>query len=320
MGTNSEKLNWLLTRKGELVTDLNIKEENIGNTPSFSSESDLSLINAKYDTYTRRRLVPVMTMYMPYAYGTNSGVTGYYPLKYYNTAYTWVDQIIDPAHCVIDNLDYYFLGTQAPNLSRQSEGIAVGTLPAPFITAVHNQPFVFALGIWSDVTNQTTWKSKPFNATMSYYYPSNRDIKVGMADDHTPNDGIFVLGNIAMVDPLLYPAVREYALTLIGSYHVNTVYSSSMYQPGSIFLPYAGWSFTESNGAFTITIDVGYNSFSYIWPVITTQVDTTGKPLMYAVKKITVNPTTTVIEVRTGYKFDMSKSTDLTIMLFGKRF
>lgn len=323
MGTIQDKLNWLYGKKCELANNINTKYENKNSSTYLYPDDSLTSYYSNLNSMDRFRLIPVMTMYMPYCYGTNNSVTGYYPLKYYDTSYSWIDSIIDTSHSVYDPLDLYWTGGQSPNLTREKEGVIIGTMPLHMYSdiAVINIPFVQALGHWQHANNYTEWRKYPIYAGITYYYPDNRRIKVLTADDSTKNDSMFVLGNITLVDPYAYPYVKEDAMVLIVSKSIainrNSSSVNSYNEYGSV-----SWSYVSGlSNVIDITINYGYNHFNYIWPIVTGEIfnDNNKTPVMAAIKKVTVNATTTLIEVALGRRYSMLKAGSIKLNVFARK-
>lgn len=301
MGTITDKLYWLYNKRYSIINELSKKLTRQGSSALDSGMSLATLANI-YTTWPRKRLVPVLVMYMPYSYGTYNGVTAYYPLRYYNSPYTWVDNIVDPTYSVIDDTDIRWMGSEAPVLTRSEKGVITGTLPNPSINYDYLFPFVLAGGIWDTVADSLSWQKSPTYASMSYYYPSSRSFKVLIADDHTKNDGIFILGAIALVDPLDVSFLNSYALPHVNTYIVNTSYiNSGNYNQGFSTLT----AIRLETGRYSLTIPYGYNTYDKIFPIIT-GASSSGNAMEASIKNFTVYSTSSTLAITTGNDADRS--------------
>jgi hypothetical protein len=78
-------------------------------------------------------------------------------------------------------------------------------------------------------------------------------------------------------------------------------------------------SVTRNNtGNYTLTWNVGYNNYNYIWPLFTGVQTTSGGPAYVTVKDITINASTTVVKVLTGDDPDISDRA-FNAILFGRK-
>lgn len=305
MGTISDKLHWLVEKRDTIVNNINYKYFSANKPIPFPNTPDLSQINHELNYLTRRRLIPVMTMYMPYSYGTYNSITAYYPMKYYNwNSQPWINNLIDNSRCMYAPYDLGLYGPQAPILTRDGEGIITGTMPTHDYTniATFNQPFVIGRGIWNHMNNQSLWMEKGAYANLSYYYPNNRNFKVLTADDSTRNDSQFILGNIAYIDPLLYPSVKNDAMVCLINTKITNGTSNSRGYSQSYDYGTAPSIYYSSTNITTITINYGYNNFAYIWPIVTGELINSGYQagLIVSIKSIYIYATQTVIEVATN--------------------
>lgn len=295
MGTITDKLNWLLGKKRSIINELNNKWIRAGASP-LNLNMSLSALSSVYSNTKRVRLVPVLTFYMPYSYGVSGGVTAYYPLKYYTTPYTWANNIIDKSYATVDNTDLTLWGSQAPVLTREEKGVITGTLPAPPFTYEHLFPFVIGGSVWDNVSNETNWRRSPAYTSLSSYYSSNRWFKTLIADDTTKNDGQFILGAIALIDPLKEPQVSNYALPYLNTFIVNSSYiHSDNYNQG--FSQLTATRIEE--GRFRVTLPYGYNIYDKLTPVISGTIDSIGNPhaMHISIKSFIVNASSSTLEV-----------------------
>ena len=66
----------------QIIQKINAKFNRIyPSSAQLGQNERLDNVNTKVSQMERRRLVPVMTMYMPYTYGVSAGVINYYPLR-----------------------------------------------------------------------------------------------------------------------------------------------------------------------------------------------------------------------------------------------
>lgn len=299
MGTNTDKLNWLLGKKHSIINELNNKWYRAGVAAPLNLNMNLSALSSVYSSIKRVRLMPVLTFYMSYSYGTSGGVTAYYPLKYYNTPYTWANNIIDKSYATVDNTDLTLWGSQAPVLTREGEGIITGTLPAPPFTYEYLFPFVIGGSVWNNVSNETNWRRSPAYTSLSTYNSSTRWFKTLLADNTTKNDGQFILGAIALIDPLKEPQVSNYALPYLDTFIVNSSYiHSDNYNQGFPLLT----TTRIEEGRFRATLPYGYNIHDKLTPVISGTIDSIGDPhaMQISIKSFIVNASSSTLEVTTS--------------------
>lgn len=295
------KLNWLLAKKKEISRKINqVFRKVYPTSKQLNPDGSLDTLNTRVGEMKRNRLVPVMTMYMPYTYGNLNGAGKYVPLKWYNSSYNFVDTAIDKVYTAYGPDVAWDNVGKAPVLSRDAEGVVTGTMPNHKYTAVHNQPFVMGVGVDNHLTSESRWRYEILYSSLSYFYPESRGIKILLADDNSKNDGTFILGNIALVDPSIHPEVREDALVqLVKSYYDLNASSASSIGFGDVRFA----NYINPSNMTEIVIGYGSNDYEYIWPVVTGDIskENARVPVVVSIKKIKVLPTTTTMTVATGY-------------------
>ncbi len=316
MGTIIDKLEWLWSVKVAISNILHTKLNNINKTTTYTENSNFQDLLNQFSSwdFRRRRLVPVMTQYLQYSYGTANGVTGYYNDFWFDyTDYNWANDIVPITHCALGGFD-------AENMLTRSEtGVVMGKVVSPYGGAtVANLPFCMGCGSTADMGNQSGWMNgNALYAGISYYY-SITNMKILLADDATKNDGVFILGNIALVDPLLFgSSISDLALVCISYRLINPSYTSSSTNT-------TNWigidvSVTRNSaGNYTLTWNVGYNNYNYIWPLFTGIQGTSGGSAYVTVKDITINASTTVVKVLTGDDANINDRA-FNAILFGRK-
>ncbi len=316
MGTIIDKLEWLWSVKVAISDILHTKLNNINKTTTYTENSNFQDLLNQFSSwdFRRRRLVPVMTQYLQYGYGTVNGVTGYYNNFWFDyTDYDWANDIVPITHCALGGFD-------AENMLTRSEtGVVMGKVFSPYGGAtVANLPFCMGCGSTADMGNQSGWMNgNALYAGISYYY-SITNMKILLADDATKNDGVFILGNIALVDPLLFgSSISDLALVCISYRLINPSYTSSSTNT-------TNWigidvSVTRNSaGNYTLTWNVGYNNYNYIWPLFTGIQGTSGGSAYVTVKDITINASTTVVKVLTGDDANINDRA-FNAILFGRK-
>jgi hypothetical protein len=121
-------------------------------------------------------------------------------------------------------------GFDAENMLTRSEtGVVMGKVVSPYGGAtVANLPFCMGCGGIESMSDEYTWMNYIVNyAGISYYY-STSNMKILLANNATKEDGVFILGNIALVDPLMFgSSISNLALVCISYRLVNTSYTAS---------------------------------------------------------------------------------------------
>lgn len=316
MGTIIDKLQWLWSVKVAISDILHTKLGNINKTTTYTENSNFQDLLNQFSSwdFRRRRLVPVMTQYLQYSYATANRVTGYYnDFLYDYTDYDWANDIVPITHCALG-------GSDAKNMLTRSEpGVVIGEVTSPYGGAtVANLPFCMGCGSTANMNNQNTWMNyNPLYAGISYY-SSTSNMIILLADDYTKKDGVFILGNIALVDPLLFgSSISDLALVCISYRLVNPSYTSSATNT-------TNWigidvSVTRNNtGNYTLTWNVGYSNYNYIWPLFTGVQTVGGGPGYVTVKDITINASTTVVKVLTGDDRNINDGA-FNAILFGRK-
>lgn len=314
MGTITDKLNWLWARKGNIAWLIANKISRKNQSYSVNQSSNFQdLINYfSQQNFTRMRLVPVMTQYVEYCYGSGDSGNAYYNQYWYSTTnYPWTGQVLDTSHCE--------LGYNAPKvLSRSDTGVINGSVYSGVTGAKFNCPFVMGCGTTADQNNQNTWQTRRCAYTGISYYYGTSNMKILLADDASRNDGQFILGNIALVDPLEYGAsIGNIALIVLSARMLFTQYSYS----GSNKSNYVGLSPSTQRfeeGRYRITWSVGYNHYTYLWPMFTGVPSTDAAPRYVTVKKFVVNSTSCYVDVLTSDDASMNDAAFWAI-LYGRR-
>lgn len=246
-----------------------------------------------------------MALYTYYGYGSLNNVVGY--RNRYNHTFTeaaWADKVFGTTDA--SKYKVYYRAWAAPSeLKREGKGIVTGTLPE-FTGAVHYLPFVQGIAVAEHIGKESDFMNNECYTSMSYFYSASRNFKVLIADDDSRNDGVFLLGCIALVDPYTYGKdLSKTALFCISSRYVNTTYiqTNTTNNPTNTSA-YRGVNPTvtrTATGRYTLVYNnVGSSNYHYIWPLFQAQFSKDNENMYVTLKRIEVEETKTTLTVVTS--------------------